>query len=40
MGWLWGVVGVLFVVFILMCFKIIFENLGVFDYWIRFFELK
>jgi predicted PurR-regulated permease PerM len=39
-GWLWGVVGVLLAVPILMCFKIILENLGVFDHWIRLLESK
>ncbi|CAB9495215.1 AI-2E family transporter [Alteromonas macleodii] len=39
-GWLWGVVGVLLAVPILMCVKIILENLGVFDHWIRLLESK
>lgn len=39
-GWLWGVVGVLLAVPILMCIKIILENLGVFDHWIRLLESK
>ena len=39
-GWLWGVVGVLLAVPILMCVKIILENLGVFDHWIRLIESK
>ena len=39
-GWLWGVVGVLLAVPILMCFKIILENLGVFDHWIKLLESK
>ncbi len=39
-GWLWGVVGVLLAVPILMCIKIILENLGVFSHWIRLLESK
>ena len=39
-GWLWGVIGVLLAVPILMCVKIILENLGVFDHWIRLLESK
>lgn len=39
-GWLWGVVGVLLAVPILMCVKIILENLGVFNHWIRLIESK
>ena len=39
-GWLWGVVGVLLAVPILMCVKIILENLGVFDHWIKLLESK
>ena len=39
-GWLWGVVGVLLAVPILMCIKIILENLGVFNHWIRLLESK
>ena len=39
-GWLWGVVGVLLAVPILMCIKIILENLGVFGHWIRLLESK
>lgn len=39
-GWLWGVVGVLLAVPLLMCFKIILENLGVFNHWIKLLESK
>ena len=39
-GWLWGVIGVLLAVPILMCVKIILENLGVFDHWITLLESK
>lgn len=39
-GWLWGVIGVLLAVPILMCVKIILENLGVFNHWIRLIESK
>jgi len=39
-GWLWGVVGVLLAVPILMCIKIILENLGVFSHWINLLESK
>lgn len=39
-GWLWGVVGVLLAVPILMCVKIILENLGVFNHWISLLESK
>lgn len=39
-GWLWGVVGVLLAVPILMCIKIILENLGVFNHWIKLLESK
>jgi predicted PurR-regulated permease PerM len=39
-GWLWGVVGVLLAVPILMCFKIILQNLGVLSHWIRLIESK
>ncbi|AXT39287.1 AI-2E family transporter [Alteromonas sp. BL110] len=39
-GWLWGVVGVLLAVPILMCVKIILENLNVFNHWIRLLESK
>ena len=39
-GWLWGVVGVLLAVPLLMCFKIVLENLGVFNHWIKLLESK
>lgn len=39
-GWLWGVIGVLLAVPILMCVKIILENVGVFNHWIRLIESK
>tara|TARA_Y100000994_G_scaffold224255_1_gene205783 strand:+ start:9404 stop:10567 length:1164 start_codon:yes stop_codon:yes gene_type:complete len=39
-GWLWGVVGVLLAVPLLMCFKIVLENLGVFSHWIKLLESK
>ncbi|TKB03101.1 AI-2E family transporter [Alteromonas portus] len=39
-GWLWGVIGVLLAVPILMCVKIILANLGVFNHWIRLIESK
>ena len=39
-GWLWGVIGVLLAVPILMCVKIILENLGVFNHWITLLESK
>ena len=39
-GWIWGVIGVLLAVPILMCVKIILENLGVFNHWIRLIESK
>lgn len=40
MGWLWGVVGALLAVPILMSVKIILENLGVFPHWIKLLESK
>lgn len=39
-GWLWGVVGALLAVPILMSVKIILENLGVFPHWIKLLESK
>lgn len=39
-GWLWGVVGVLLAVPILMSFKIILENLGSLPHWVKLIESK
>lgn len=39
-GWLWGVVGALLAVPILMSSKIILENLGAFPHWIKLLESK
>ncbi|WP_408640836.1 AI-2E family transporter [Salinimonas lutimaris] len=39
-GWLWGVVGVLLAVPILMSFKIILENLGVLPHWVKLIASK
>lgn len=38
MGWLWGVVGVLLAVPVLMSIKIIFANIGVFPHWVKLIE--
>ncbi len=38
MGWLWGVIGVLLAVPILVCYKIILENLGVLPHWVKLIE--
>ncbi len=39
-GWLWGIVGVLLAVPILMSFKIILSNLGALPHWVKFIESK
>ena len=39
-GWLWGIVGVLLAVPILMSFKIILKNLGALPHWVRLIETK
>ena len=39
-GWLWGVVGVLLAVPLLMSFKIILKNLGVLPHWIKLIKSK
>lgn len=39
-GWLWGVVGVLLAVPILMSFKIILENIGSLPHWVKLIESK
>ena len=39
-GWLWGVVGVLLAVPILMSFKIILENIGALPHWVKLIETK
>ena len=39
-GWLWGIVGVLIAVPILMSFKIILSNLGALPHWVKFIESK
>lgn len=39
-GWLWGIVGVLLAVPILMSFKIILENLGALPHWVKLIESK
>ena len=39
-GWLWGIVGVLMAVPILMSFKIILSNLGALPHWVKFIESK
>ncbi|MBD3585470.1 AI-2E family transporter [Salinimonas sp. HHU 13199] len=39
-GWLWGIVGVLLAVPILMSFKIILKNLGALSHWVKLIETK
>lgn len=39
-GWLWGIVGVLLAVPLLMSFKIILKNLGALPHWVRLIETK
>ena len=39
-GWLWGIVGGLIAVPILMSFKIILSNLGALPHWVKFIESK
>ena len=39
-GWLWGVVGVLLAVPILMSFKIILENMGILPHWVKLIATK
>ncbi|NMH60478.1 AI-2E family transporter [Alteromonas ponticola] len=38
MGWLWGIIGVLLAVPILVCIKIIFEHLHVLPHWVKLLE--
>ena len=40
MGWLWGVVGVLLSVPVLMSIKIIFANIGVLPHWVKLIESR
>lgn len=38
MGWLWGIIGVLLAVPILVCIKIILEQIGVLSHWVKLIE--
>lgn len=38
MGWLWGIVGVLLAVPLLVCIKIILEQIGVLSHWVKLIE--